>query len=365
MGRHEVTRREFALVMGRMPTPVAGDSAQPPQAGDPTDSLLPVAAVTWEEAARFCLRLSNMPAEREDSRRYRLPREAEWEYAGLAGSQTAYSFGDSLETGRLHAERSSEGPVAVGSFPANAWGLHDMHGNLAEWVADRYDDRYPAEPHRTDPTGPGSGVASNMVIRGGGWRHRFVEAFDMWGRYDRHLHSSFNVIVHTEGDGLTRYWQPQRAGQQAFVRFRYYFDSPVVSAWLWANTLTFGEHSDVILEVAEATGNGRELYVEVLRGRHENYDEGRTDISNALAGATTLFVQARLTVEKGEPTNRAQFLRSSPASHFSFPHVYQLIVELEESDCRSAARSYAPASFRDAAVGFRVVCVIAEPSDNR
>jgi len=358
IGRYEVTRKDFAAVMGRAPTFDTNESQRPPPLGDPAGERLPVAYVTWEEAARFCLKLSQMPAEQRAGRRYRLPTEAEWEYACRAGSSTAYHFGDTAAEDMFHAQRSVRGPVEVGSFPANAWGLHDMHGNLAEWVADRYDHRYPADTQQVDPKGPGSGVASNMLIRGGGWRQRTVDAFDMWGDYQRRLHSSFNVIVHTEGDGLTRYWQPQRAGQEGFVRFRYTYGSPIASAKLWGNMLAVGNQSTTMLEVAKATGGNREEYAEVLRGTHEDWESAETDITQDVAGAREIFVQARLRTAQGEPTNRAQFLRSSPATQFVFPNVYRLTVELEKSDCRSAVRGYAPATFRDEAVGFRVVCEV-------
>jgi len=360
MGRHEVTRKEFATVMGRVPIFVTGRSKKPPSQGDPTGDSLPVAYITWEEAARFCLMLSKLPAEQRAGRHYRLPTEAEWEYACRAGSTSTYNFGDSNQADRFHADRSHKGPVTVGSFSANAWGFYDMHGNVAEWVADRYDDRYLSDTAQVDPTGPGSGVVANMVIRGGGWSQRFVESFDMWGDYQRHLHSSFNVIVHTESDGLTRYWQPQQAGREGFVRYQYHFASPIVSGRLWGNMLALGDKSNVILEVAEAIGGGAEAYVEAIEGLHEDWETGQVDISQAVSGATRIFVQARMRVEKGESTYKAQLLRSSPASHFTFPNVYQLIVELEESDCRSAMRGYAPASFRDAAIGFRVVCEVVD-----
>ena len=98
--------------------------------------------------------------------KFSLPTEAQWEYACRAGTTTAYHFGDTLT--QQQANFGSNQTKEVGSYPANAWGLKDMHGNLWEWCADWYGD-YPSGAV-TDPTGDSSG--SNRVIRGGGWNDR-------------------------------------------------------------------------------------------------------------------------------------------------------------------------------------------------
>lgn len=130
----------------------------------------PVIGVSWEETVEFCKRLS----EREGAR-YRLPTEAEWEYACRAGSTTEFCFGDDpalLEEyawyGRYH-----DNAARVASLKPNAWGLYDMHGNALEWTsdwyrADTYALRATPEAVIRDPLGPASG--SGHVLRGGDWR---------------------------------------------------------------------------------------------------------------------------------------------------------------------------------------------------
>ncbi len=125
----------------------------------------PVINVSWEDAAAYCQWLSQITG-----RVYRLPREAEWEYACRAGSETAWCFGD--DEARLgeyawYKKNSGGTTHAVGEKKANAWGLHDMHGNVWEWCADWYDADYYAVSPKNNPEGPESGSA--RVIRGGSW----------------------------------------------------------------------------------------------------------------------------------------------------------------------------------------------------
>ena len=135
------------------------------------DDRSPVTCVSWNDAQAFIKWLS-----REEGQSYRLPTEAEWEYAARAGTQTPFYFGDCLSTDQANYNGNypmpgcdkgqyRKKPVAVGSFPANAWGLHDMHGNVWEWCQDWKGD-YPTGSV-TDPEGPSSGEF--RVDRGGGW----------------------------------------------------------------------------------------------------------------------------------------------------------------------------------------------------
>ena len=142
----------------------------------------PVEQVSWEDAVEFCQRLSALPEEKKAGRVYRLPTEAEWEYACRAGTKTAYSFGSQLNGRQANCDGTvpygtdMKGPYlkeksAVGTYPANAWGLYDMHGNVWEWCSDRY-GAYPAGSV-TDPSGPATG--SFRVIRGGCWADDAVD----------------------------------------------------------------------------------------------------------------------------------------------------------------------------------------------
>jgi formylglycine-generating enzyme required for sulfatase activity len=103
---------------------------------------------------------------------YRLPTEAEWEYACRAGSGSRWSFGD--DSGKLgehawYAGNSRDTTHPVGTRKPNAWGLYDVHGNVSEWCWDRYSANYYRKAPVSDPPGPGEGVT--RVFRGGGWNH--------------------------------------------------------------------------------------------------------------------------------------------------------------------------------------------------
>ena len=134
-----------------------------------TDADRPVEQVSWEDVTEFCRQLSALPDERQAGRGYRLPTEAEWEYACRAGTTTVYYFGNG-ESGlgdfgwfRRNARRVTH---PVGQKKPNAWGLFDMHGNVWEWCSDGYGD-YP-KGVASDPRGPSTG--SFRVCRGGCWR---------------------------------------------------------------------------------------------------------------------------------------------------------------------------------------------------
>ena len=130
----------------------------------------PVEQVSWDEAVEFCRKLSELPEEKSAGYAYRLPTEAEWEYACRAGTTTKYSFGDSdseLDEYAWYGKAEALGGTThpVGEKKPNAWGLYDMHGNVWEWCQD-WHGKYLSGPV-TDPTGPSSG--SFRVFRGGGW----------------------------------------------------------------------------------------------------------------------------------------------------------------------------------------------------
>ena len=156
MGVYEVTNAQWQRVMGSVP--------RNREDGDD----LPVANVSWDDANEFCRRLSALAEEKQAGRVYRLPTEAEWEYACRAGTRTQWSFGD--DESRLgdyawfHGN-SSRKTHPVGTRKPNAWGLFDMHGNVWEWCSDWYGEYEKSAVH--DPQGSSGG--SSRVIRGGGW----------------------------------------------------------------------------------------------------------------------------------------------------------------------------------------------------
>jgi formylglycine-generating enzyme required for sulfatase activity len=142
LGKYEVTQEQYQAVMGKNPST------------SKIGSQLPVETVSWADAEKFCKLLS------DNTRTIRLPREEEWEYACRAGATTPFHFGPKLNgdlancdgrvpypTGWKKGEYLG-GTVAVGSYPANRWGLCDMHGNVAEWCSD---------------------LGRNRLFRGGSW----------------------------------------------------------------------------------------------------------------------------------------------------------------------------------------------------
>ena len=156
-----MTQAQYQRVMGKSPSyfsalgkgkdRVSGDTSQ-----------LPVEQVSWNEAVAFCGKLSE-----QEGVEYRLPTEAEWEYACRAGTTTAYSFGnDASGLGEYawHDGNSGNTTHPVGGLKPNAWGLYDMHGNVYEWCQD-WHAPYGNEKVVSDPTGPESGT--RRVLRGG------------------------------------------------------------------------------------------------------------------------------------------------------------------------------------------------------
>jgi formylglycine-generating enzyme required for sulfatase activity len=152
MGKYEVTQAQYQAVMGTNPSTFKG--------GD-----LPVENVTWNDAVEFCKRLSA-----KTGREYRLPSEAEWEYAARAGTTTPFAFGETTTPEIVNCYGGK--PMAVGwSEAANGFGLYDMHGNVWEWCLDYWHESYGglASDAPTDGSGWRSGGDSNSrVLRGGG-----------------------------------------------------------------------------------------------------------------------------------------------------------------------------------------------------
>ena len=161
LGKYEVTKAQWEAVMET--TPWSGQSF----VLDDPDS--PATHVSWNDAQAFITTLNGMTGET-----FRLPTEAEWEYACRAGSTTEYYFGDSSATLSDYAWWSGNPDNAaeqyahvVGHLLPNDFGLFDMHGNVWEWCSDWYGSGYYSSSLLDDPTGPTTG--SNRVGRGGGW----------------------------------------------------------------------------------------------------------------------------------------------------------------------------------------------------
>ena len=167
LGVYEVTQEEYQAVTGTNPSFFSSTGDLKEQVAGLDTRRFPVDQVCWEDATEFCRELSA-----REGKRYRLPTEAEWEYACRAGTTTAFSSGSALSRDDANYWKSATGPyldrpTTVGSYPPNAFGLYDMHGNVYEWCSDWYDKGYYAISPADDPQGPSAG--SSRVLRGGAW----------------------------------------------------------------------------------------------------------------------------------------------------------------------------------------------------
>jgi formylglycine-generating enzyme required for sulfatase activity len=182
MDRYEVTQEKYAKLVGKNPSSFGED----PQC--------PVDSVSWKDAVLFCNLRSRAEGlepcyQKKDGEwecnfeagGYRLPTEAEWEYACRAGSDASYSFGSDSRQGSEFCwskENSSKRPHPVGQKKPNAWGLYDMHGNVAEWCNDAFSKNYYRESPERNPRGPAGGDVK--VVRGGGWNYGVENCRSAW-----------------------------------------------------------------------------------------------------------------------------------------------------------------------------------------
>lgn len=178
MSAYEVTQEEYRKVMGSNPSAYSEGGEQHNSVAKQDTSRFPVENVSWHDADNFCKTLSARAGER--GRLYRLPTEAEWEYACRGGKRDArpFQFGNTLFAGLANFDcrlpfgegkplNSLNHPCPVGTFQPNFFGLYDMHGNVREWCSDWYDGDYYTHSSSSDPQGPSKG--RRRVVRGGSW----------------------------------------------------------------------------------------------------------------------------------------------------------------------------------------------------
>ena len=184
LGVHEVTQEQYERVMKADASKISDIEIKGPR--------YPVTRVTWDDAIEFCHKLLSLPEEQAAGRTYRLPTEAEWEYACRAGSTTRHSYPDYAGdlTDYEWYERNSSGTIhCVGEKRPNAWGLFDMRGNACEWCEDWYGGDYYAKSPVDDPPGPVTG--SDRVRRGGSWVSSAM-----------HCRSAYRKSLQPDGRGL-------------------------------------------------------------------------------------------------------------------------------------------------------------------
>lgn len=162
MGKYEVTQAQYQAIMGNNPASFKGETR-------------PVEQVSWNDAVEFCQKLSQMTG-----RNYRLPSEAEWEYACRAGTTTPFYFGETITADLVNYDATStyasapkgeyrQQTTPVGSFPPNAFGLYDMHGNVWEWCQDTWHDSYQGAPNNGSAWVDNGNDNQTRLLRGGSW----------------------------------------------------------------------------------------------------------------------------------------------------------------------------------------------------
>lgn len=204
LGVYEVTQQEYERVMGTNPSFFSAAGGGKERVMGLDTGRFPVDSVSWDDAVEFCRKLSELPEEKQAGRVYRLPTEAQWEYACRAGTTTPFHFGERAQSTQANFDGNYpyltydevqkgtdptpfKGPnlkrtTAVGSYAPNAWGLYDMHGNLWEWCADWFSPVYYRQSPVEDPPGPEAGT--QRVARGGGWYY-FAAGCRAAVRYER------------------------------------------------------------------------------------------------------------------------------------------------------------------------------------
>ena len=174
LGKYEVTQEQYRHLIGTNPSHFASTGDGKETVAGLDTSRFPVEQVTWEMAVAFCRKLTEQ--ERAAGRlpagwEYRLPTEAQWEYACRAGTTTATAFGDRLSSRQAnftgeYGVRNLGHPAEVGQYPPNGWEIHDLHANVWEWCSDWYERHLQGG---ADPMGPSEAALPARVLRGGCW----------------------------------------------------------------------------------------------------------------------------------------------------------------------------------------------------
>ena len=219
LGMYPVTQEEYQRVMGASPSEFSATGKSKDKVAGQDTKRFPVEMVSWQDTDEFCSRLSEMAEEKSTGRRYRLPSEAQWEYACRAGSTGRYFFSAGSDDKKAaegllpeyawFSNNAGGRPHTVGGRRASPWGLYDMYGNVWQWCQDSHANDYYAKSPADDPVCSSGG--SNRMHRGGGWD------FPAWscrsaGRY--HVEAGYRYFV--LGFRVTLVL-PEKSAEQAIV----------------------------------------------------------------------------------------------------------------------------------------------------
>ena len=182
LGKYPITQEQYQAVIGNNPSKFKNNPKNP------------VETVSWDDAQAFCQKLSA-----KTGKKYRLPSEAEWEYACRAGTQTRYYFGNNeyqLGEYAWYRDNSGSKPHPVGQKKPNNWGLYDMHGNVWEWCEDGWHENYQNAPTDGTAWNENHSVTNPRVLRGGSWLNnprncRSAARFNFSSRY---AYNGFRVV---------------------------------------------------------------------------------------------------------------------------------------------------------------------------
>lgn len=364
IGVYEVTQKEYRLVMGENPSEFKGDD-------------FPVESLTFEQALEFCRRLSELPDEKQAGRVYRIPTNLEWEYACRAGTATKFSFGDEEWKIDSHAwyNGNSGSPHAVGLKRANAWGIYDTHGNVAEYCT--FDEH--SRAHLSDI----ASFNANFGLRGGSWAvdpmkcgASFCDVLDTgaswsnigfrvvcdlmpnatpWGgakgEHETQLYSveldlrreptpepirTVNAAVYREKEYGIDYWAPIEINQWAEIVYRLDLPAPIESTVDFGTLVwVYNEHYFPVFDPLakgklELSCDGEKWHVVFESDSSVPLVDNRTSVLPLLKGSSVVYLRAKLfSSVHGKRVRFSQFLRRGNKLD---PHQLQFLLRLNGHD---------------------------------
>ncbi len=361
IGVYEVTQKEYRQVMGENPSMFKGDD-------------FPVESLTFEQAREFCRRLSELPDEKQAGRVYRIPTSFEWEYACRAGTVTKFSFGDEEWKIDSHAwyNGNSGSPHAVGLKRANAWGIYDIHGNVAEYCTFGEPSRAQLSevaPFKGEFASRGGSWAVDAMKCGSGFCN-VLEAEASWanlgfrvvcdlmpnvtaggdagGEYETKLYSveldlrrestpepirTVNAEVYRETEYETHYWAPVESNEWAEIVYRLDLPAPIESTVDFGTLVwVYNEHYFPVFDPLargklEISCDGEKWHVVFDSDSRVPLVDNRTSVLPLLKGSRVVFLRAKLfSSVQGKRVRFSQFLRRGNNQD---PHQLQFLLRLD------------------------------------